>query len=273
MKKILAAIFALLVCSAIGYSQKSFTNSHFAISAGPSFPIGHFPDKNLLSDKSGLAGIGQALAISYAIRSEKPVGFLFELRGQRNPVSKKAVEKELARTPFRDVGIITPGPNPAPVSYTVYDPWNVKKSTWWSASLSAGLFYSAPAFNSGRTTLNAKALVGGIYAKSPKFEASSINELNAYTIKQSDESAFGFTYTLGADLFIYGKRRSFLIIGVEYAGTERLTFDDVDVLAYGRRGPAAELSTVYWEERHRANGLQTMSTINVMLGIGFRVGK
>ena len=155
MKKVFFILLVIFIYNADCFSQQK---SYFIITAGPSIPIGEFADKDLMSSSSGLAGVGQSLNISFAKVSVNKIGFAFELRGQRNPLSVRAIRKSLNGAKFFN-GVFSTGSPTAPPTFTTYPDWEVEKKSWWSVAATGGLYTEVPAFNSKNISFSARAFL------------------------------------------------------------------------------------------------------------------
>jgi hypothetical protein len=273
MKKMFVAALLLFLFTSEIFSQKSQAkNSYLTLSAGPSFPIGDFASKDLLSDKSGFAAVGQSLNISYTKISLNKIGFSIELRGQRNPVDVKAMEESLNKSVFATGFWASNGGMPPPqIPGTTFSNWNVKKNSWYAGSAMGGICAEVPLGSSKKTTFNAKLLVGGVFVKSPGIEANSNTDTTTAHLEQNSEYAFGFISTVGAGFHFNINKKLFFLAEANYTGTNKLSFDNIESKFRSTKGESGTPDYSVSVAQTTADGRQVLTVVNVNVGIGLRL--
>ena len=272
MKKEALLLLSLLISLVHAHTQSRQHQPHLGISIGPSFPVSHFAQDNITSSSSGFAKTGQAVSISYNRLIGKRLGLAASLRGQRNPLNIHSMEEEFSKIEvvqgFWTIG--DPSQPIPPLPTTNYPNWKFDKQSWVLGSLLLGGYGEFP-IGSEKTSFFAKALAGAIYAKTPRGEGISVTDTATASFVQPESSGFGFSYSVDAGVKFDISKNLSLLTSIEYTETNNLKFDAVTATFTATHGTpgtpeySVSQSSVYGEPR------QTISCINLMLGIALRL--
>lgn len=270
MKFILFLNIFLLLLVSPGHAQTIDHKSQLNFSLGPSFPIGQFANKNIYNDKAGIAGSGGTLTISYTYLMKKNIGFAVSLLGQVNPLNTHSMEESFAELKFASfvIGWGT-GPPSAPTGVS-YPDWKFKKASWKLGALLAG-GYGEFKTNSSKLTFTTKAIIGLVYAVSPKVDGSSITDTSNVHVTQSSESAFGFGYSLSGGIKIKLNKKMNFTSGLEYFGTNNITFKNIVASVTGVKNPSNPATMTAWQSTVASNSKQTISSLNLLVGLSLQL--
>ena len=257
-----------------GYLCLSQNRSYLSLSAGAAIPFRNFSNKDVTKNSSGLAGVGQSLNITYQNVAANKVGFAMELKGSRFPLANKAVEKKLNDTPIEDFGLIRVSHerSPAPqTTYTTYNNWQVKKSSYLSAALLAGVCAEIPAFDSKNIFFNARVLAGGVYFKLAEFDGTASTATSALRYQESDDTGFGFMYTVGGALHFRSDKKLFFTTGIDFLGTNNIRYSNYSIKGTQVKGRAGE--TDYQAGGYQLTGdvMFKVTAMNIVAGVGLRL--
>ena len=268
-------LLSILVLSTFfkAYTQNKYPVNTLSVSAGPSFPVGHYAGKNLEDEKAGLAGPGEQINISFEHKLNKTIGIAAVLYGTRNPVNTTSIEKQLDGEKFIDGFALTTGPGqPIPgAAYITYPNWKMDKKSWLSAALLAGPSIDIP-FSTATTNFSftAKAMIGVMYASSPKLQGKSNTDTVIAQITQNSASAFAFSYLLGAGIQYNKCKHISIHAGIDYLAAPRVTFKDATasfaVIKYpGSLNVAESYSSI------TTTAKQPVAVMNLTIGIGIKL--
>jgi hypothetical protein len=270
MKKIFGTGLLLFLVFTV-LAQDGKNPSRLEIGLGASIPIGTHSSGEINRHIKGFANTGQAVSISYYHRTKSKLGFLMMLSAQRNPLNTKALEEKYSNAPFYT---FTPssGP-PLPMTPKYYDNWNFNKEAWHTFSLMFGGYTNIP-FNAGsKFSFNAKAAIGVVYASSPEYKGIMQSDTAVIAIQQMDDHAIGFSYCLSPALHYSITPATQLTFNLTYFGTLNMNFKDVETAGTameqqpGQPGP----NTTYSGWKFTSNLEQSIQTINICLGLSFRL--
>lgn len=256
MKKLLILILLTCICAFQSFSQR---HDFLTLSLGGSFPVGEYGNKNTHDSKSGVAGPGGIVDISYGhpLRNSS-FGLMATLRGRFNPLDNKA---EIA---------------PLAAQYPDYA-WSAKNASWKSLALMVGAFYNKPldkrlAFQlailagAGENQLPGSTITG--FKSDPDIANEAqivLSNKRVYAVAFSAMAKAGVTYQLKKHLFLAGNVAFWNI---------RPSFKNVTVLedhSYGFVIPG--IISLYnarsWTRTpHVADYSQPMNSIDVSIGAG-----
>ena len=269
MKKIISLLPILFLIILNSYSQKENSKSDISISFGPSFPLGAFANKDIYSNTSGVAKIGEAVNISYTYLVDKHFGIAASLLGQRNTINTKSFEDAFSIHKFYDAfytgTIADPPGNP---SYSTYPNWHFDQKSWKSASLMVGGYCEFPLQPSGKISFTGKVMAGVVYAKSPGLYGSSITDTAKATITQSSNHAYGFEWLVSGGIKYPLTKKISLRSSVDYAGTNNISFHNIKTTFFTVHNYSTAMA--YASENYsEGGGKQNMSTVHLNFGIGF----
>lgn len=214
MKAIYLVTAVILLCSGNLVAQ-SMKNS-FSLSAGPSFPIGKFAQSDLSDTKAGNAssGITAALSYSHQLKNNFRVEAMFY--GQRNPLSRTHMEKELSeKTYFQDFG---------PRYYTN---WKVDDEKWYAGALLLGLSKQIPLTGLAHgLSVVPKVMAGMGYIQAPKIYAVSSMDTSYAVYERQNGSGVVPAFLAEVALNYQISNRISVYAGIEYFGSAGLSVKD-----------------------------------------------
>jgi opacity protein-like surface antigen len=272
MKQFISGALFFLACMAHAYSQNSQDKGYFSISAGPSFPIGNYGSKSINSSSAGFARVGESINISYSRLLGKRIGLSATVYGQRNPINTGALEAGFSQKKIYN-GIWT-GPTtepPAEFPYTVYPNWKFEKKSWLSSSLLAGGYGQFPLDKTNHISLTTKAMIGVIYAHSPKLSGNSTTDTSSAHIEQTDKSALGFTWLVSAGVLYNLNKNIFLLANLDYTGSNEIKFKNVKETITTMKGVPGSLNFSAEQSSVTGTSKQSISTLNFHAGVGFKL--
>jgi hypothetical protein len=272
MKAIVIPVTIFLLISLNSFSQNNIDKGSFAVSIGPAFPVGAYAAKDLSKPSSGFAKIGQSASVTYDRLLEKHFGFSAALHLQRNPLNTKAFETIFSQTKIYQ-GFWAGSPNQPPPSlpYTIYPNWKFEKRSWFFGSLRLGAFAQFYPKGSSNIVFITKAMIGVIYAASPRLVGNSITDTATAHIEQSKSSAFGFTYSVSGGIKYNLHKRVFLLTNLEFMGTNNIRFRDVKVSIITFKGSPGSPDYSGQQSLTTTDGKQVISSLNINIGIGLRL--
>src|SRR5215216_710639 len=192
-RKMKKRFFTLTVCLSVflyNYAQTKTVERDISFSAGPSFPIGKFNSKEFYSPSSGFAKTGLSINISYDHLIGKHFGIAATLKGQTNPLDINSMEKSFSKAKIYSgaFAFSAPPQTTPPSSYTTYPNWKFDKASWLLAVILLGPSAKFTMQSNGKTFFTTKAMIGAIYAKSPKLNGDSRTDTATAHIEQSSVS-------------------------------------------------------------------------------------
>jgi len=272
MKKFLLNLFLPLLYYGV-YGQSVKDNGQFSFSIGPSFPVGQFANKNITNDKAGIAGVGGVVNFSYQRPLKKNIGFSATLIAQINPTDRRSMERSFSQLDF-PMYFVWAGPgipaSPTPQATTTYPNWNFKRSSWKLGSLLIG-GYNQFKTSGSKIIFIPKLMAGLVYAASPKIDGESVTDTSYAHATQTSESAFGFGYLVGAGLKFRVTNKISFITGVDYFGTNRITFKDIVARVTVIRHPNDPATMSASQMQTTTDGKQVISSINLLAGIALKL--
>lgn len=266
MKKLLYLLAIAILPATQSYCQTTSFKSNLSISAGPSLPLGNFPKTDLLNNEAGFANIGQNIGIAYSYKLNKHLGLVGRIYGQRNGLNTGAMSDAYSHAGFfAAYGSIRKYPN-----------WEVEKSPWLTGSVMVGLSEEIAVSQSGKVSMIVIALTGLTYVQSPKIDANSKSDTSYTELKRDKSHAIGQSFLLGGGLkYAIGKRTS-IILNAEYAGTSKVSFEDVHEIVVASDGGLIipgfySIKNAYSVIGTEYNGSfkQRVSALNINLGFSF----
>jgi len=233
-RKALLAIVTLVTTFSLATAQD--THNYIGISLGPSFPIGDYGSKDADNENGGLANTGAIFDLSYAYRfGQGPFGVTAMIRGQANLTDAQALANIFANQ--------FPGIT-----------WTVESDPWTIGCLMVGGFAS---FNlSGKTSFDARAMIGLAAANSPELNISANVQGIPIWVKQSSTYGSSAAFLVGAGFKFALGNRLYLLANLDYMGLKP-EFEDVETI-----GSDGSRSFDTWS--------QPMATLNAGVGIAFR---
>lgn len=266
MRNVLSVLIGLLFVVS-SFSQKS--NKYFSIVTGASFPIRDFGNDDITDEKAGVAKLGQAGSISYTQLTGKKLGFAITIQGQRSPIDTRSAEKKFSELNFNQ-GILSVGtdPNqpPPPSPPVKYPNWKFQKRSWLSGALLLGGYGEFTSLGSGDFSFLTKAMLGPVYAEAPQIRGSSTTDTATAVYEQTGSSAFGLAYLVSGGIKLHVNKRLYFLTSLEYMGTNKMTFDDIEATLTTTKGTPGGGFTIS-QSKVTGSGKQTISTINLVVGI------
>ena len=250
MKKILLVFMCVASVSSV-FSQVKNGNT-FSFSVGPAFPIGQFGSKDFLSETSGLAKPGGAVSINYTKFVSANFGITICAQGQHNPMDVAVLEEEFGN------------------SITDFPVWSFDKRSWLYGALLLGGSGQFAMDKKNKFTLITKAMAGIAFAKSPGMAGKSATAAGLASVEQNKKTATGFTYCVGAGINYSINKSVFLTSSLTYNGTNKMTFKDVQTIVTSVEGTPGSPDYAAQQYMTTVNGMQTISSVNLLFGIGFR---
>jgi len=271
-KKLVFLIPALLLLSFCCNAQVKKDNGQLNFSIGPSFPVGHYASKDIQSDKAGIATTGGVASFFYTLLFKKKIGIVVSLLGQINPLDKRSIEKSFDQLKMNSSAFVwgTGEPTMPPSNGTTYPNWKFKNASWKLATLLAG-GYGEFKTGSPHIAVTSKAMLGLVYVSSPKIDGSSMTDTTNVHVTQSSESAIGFGYSLSGGIKIKLNNKIDFISGLEYFGTNNITFKNVVASVTGVKNPSNPATMTAWQSTVTANGKQTISSVNLLVGLSLQL--
>jgi len=270
MRNVLSLTIGLLFALS-SFSQK---NKYFSVVTGASLPIGNFGNDDITDDEAGVAKLGQAGSISYAQLTGKKLGFTITIQGQRNPFDTKAAEKKFSEINFnRDVMSVGTNPNlpPPPSPPVKYPNWKFQKRSWLSGALLMGGYGEFASTASSRFSIVTKLMLGPLYAESPEIRGTSVTDTVTAVYEQTSSSSFGLAYLLSGGIKLHINKRLYFLTSLEYMGTNRMTFDDIEATLTTSKGVVGDPGFIITQSKLTGSARQTVSTINLVAGIAVRL--
>jgi hypothetical protein len=249
-------------------AQEIVNNRALSLYFGPSFPIGHFADKNPSNNLSGYARPGESAVISFDQPFYKHLGLVAEIYGERNGLNTTVLANQFAGTWFFN-GLGSGYPRQ-------YPNWTIDKKSWYLESALLGLCQEFSLRKNSKISLMAKAMIGIALGQSPELDAKSESDSSYTTITQNGASAVGFSYSVSGSIKYRLNPKIHLLLQAAYFATANLDFKNVTETIISTNGglnvpktysfsnsvmpPILALST--------GPSKQPISTINVLIGIG-----
>ena len=263
-------VFAIILVNFFdAHAQAEKKEDYLELTAGASFPMGHYRSADMYDSESGFAEVGEVFIFSFIHMVHKNIGLAAAVHGQRNPLNTKALETSFNQANFYN-GVVPvsyvgqPAGNPPAERY--YN-WKFEKKSWWLGSILVGGYGQCVMSSAGKTVLTAKAMMGALYAAAPGLSGTSVSDTTRASITQSSGSAWGMGYTLAAGGKYKLAGKLFLRAEVEYLGSSELTFNDVKATftssRYRNNFPASF-------SQHTMTGVtkQKIASLNLNVGIG-----
>ncbi|MEO6721221.1 MAG: hypothetical protein ABIN67_12700 [Ferruginibacter sp.] len=269
-KKLSLLTFVCLIQATLTFSQIK-NKGNISLMVGPAFPTGQFAGTNLFDESSGFAKTGTAISLSY---TTKPLlnnwAFLINLAAQKNPINTNAFESTLSKAKIYQGFYFGTGTNnpPPQENYSVYPNWKFENKSWLYASLQVGTKGQFSIDKQNKTWLTTNVTVGVLYLKSPQLKGSSITDTASAFISQSKSSGYGLIYSFGVGMNYYLNRTIFLTSTLNYIGTSKVTFKNVEGTLTTTKGTPGSSSYSIQQSTTTANGQQAVSSINLLIGIG-----
>ena len=262
-------MFAILFHTTLAFSQTKHTG-YISLMAGPAFPSGHFANTNLFDQASGFAKAGEAISLSYTKHVSTDWGLSIGLAAQRNPINTGAFESSFSKAKIYQGFSFGSNPNnPPQVDYVIYRNWNFETKSWLYAALQRGIKREFSLNNQRTALLVTNANVGVLYVTSPQLKGSSITDTATAIITQNKSSGFGLIYSLGVGMNYYLNKTIFLTSTLNYTGTNNVSFNDVKSTLLITKGMVGSANYSVQQSTVTANGKQALSSINLLVGIGF----
>ena len=270
MQKLLTLIFFLLTI--FNCYPQSKNKGYIALSIGPALPVGNFGSKDLNSNWSGFANIGEFANFSFSHLIVKHVGFSVIWHGQRNPLNTKSLAGEFSKHPIYQLQFVasdgTTPPPPSPPSYKYYKNWKFDKGSWLCGSLLIGGYSSFPVKKLTNLSFISKALIGVVFAKSPKLNGTSTSDTSSARAEQTSSSGSGFSYLISGGIK-YDLKKICFLVNLDYLATNKIRFHDIKSTLTTVEDPNGLPS--YQQSSVTTDGRQNIGTINLSIGIGLRL--
>jgi len=251
MKKILL-LFLICVASVSSVFSQVKNGNTFSFSVGPAFPTGQFASKDFLSESSGLAKTGGAVSINYTKFVSANFGITVCVQAQHNSMDVDVLEKEFGN------------------SLTDFPVWSFDPRSWLYGALLLGGTGQFAMDKKNKFMLITKAMAGVAFAKSPGMAGKSVTATGLASVEQNKKTATGFAYCVGAGINYSISESVFLTSSLTYNGTNKMTFKDVQTVITSVEGTPGSPDYVAQQYMTTINGKQTISSVNVLFGIGFR---
>ena len=235
MKKGSVLIVTFLRFVVIAFSQDK---GYFAISLGPSIPLGDFASKDMDNESAGFAKPGAIFDLSFGYKLGKNVGVTALLRGQSNKLDGNAISNEMSKQLPDDVSEQT------------------KVGSWAIGAFLAGVYSSIPVAK--QVTFETRLMMGVLSVKAPEILIDLTGPGGTAWVKQKSASTTAFAYLAGIGIKYDAGKRVAVLANIDYLGAKP-QFDNV------------EITTNLLDLQNETNDYtQDFGSINVSFGIGYR---
>jgi opacity protein-like surface antigen len=251
MKRILimCVIYVLLVSPV--FSQDKQQNA-LSVSIGPAFATGQFASKDFFSETSGFAKPGPAFSLTYTRYLSEKFGITLSAQGQQNAMNVNALESEFGK------------------NFSGFPEWSFDKRSWLYGAVLLGGTRQFALDKKNRLMLEVKAMAGIAFAKSPGMSGGSVNSTGLVSVEQNKASGSGFTFCTGAGINYAINKSLFLTAAVTYNGADKMKFKDVKTVTTSLQGTPGMPDYQAQQYITTTNEQQTISSVNLLFGIGFR---
>lgn len=244
------------------------SKSTLSLSIGPSFPLGNYAKTDPANNLSGYSKAGESINISFNYKLNNGVVFEAMLYGERNGLNTKAFANQ-----FSEVGFFTFYGDPR-----YYSNWTIDKKSWNVESLLLGVtrhwLIGKP---NSRISILAKTLVGLANVQSPELNANSKTDTSYVILHQNNSSAIGTSFLLSAGAEYKLSKNLGILFSCEYYGTTQIFFKNLTEIIAATNGglgvpeiySLSNSVSTYIAESYADNNKQTISSININLGICF----
>jgi hypothetical protein len=272
MKKKFLTAAILLFIFLNSYSQVGKDKGYFALTIGPSFPIGNYAKSDVTNSMLGLAKMGDVVNISYSCLTGKNFGIAATLLGQINPLNIHSMEQSFAQLKLKIAsGFVTEPGQPLPnTPGNTYPNWQFEKHSWKLAAVLFGGYGQLPSGNSGKISFITKAMIGIMYAVAPKLKGSSITDTAGAYIEQSSGSAVGFSFLLSGGIKYQLNNKISLLSNLDFLGTGNLTFKNIKATVTTTKGTTGSLNYSIQQSIATGNTKQKISSLNLNFGVAFK---
>lgn len=242
------------------------------LSVGAAAPLGKFGQDEINNSRSGFAKTGVLIDLSYARSLSKRIWVEVMLHGQQNPLNTSALEDGFSNTPFYQGVYVSPvvGPPPPPSSGTTYKNWKFEDDNWLTASLLFGVNGRYPLGASQKLFAQARLMLGPVYVSSPEINGTSSSPTATAHLEQTDANGWGVAYTAGGGVEYDVSNSIYLLGKLDVFGTTSIKFKDIKATLTTFTGPVSNPATVS-QTTVTGDAKQAVSTLNVAVGIGFRL--
>jgi hypothetical protein len=261
-----------LILIAFNCFAQNKNNGTIVFSIGPSFPVGKYASKDIMSNSAGLAKTGETASLSFYSKRKKQFGFTVAMQAQRNPLNTKALENGFSQAKFSQFVVFASNGTmpPPPSSYTTYPNWKFDKHAWLAASLLAGCYAEFASHNSSLSFI-LKGMIGGLYVSSPKLNGKSITDTATASFEQNSKSGIGFTCLLGSGIKYQLSKKLSLYSDLEYAGTNDIKFKKIHGVFFTTHGSPGSPNYSVSQATITADRRQKITNINFRIGMGLRL--
>lgn len=232
------------------FSQTKETN-YLSVSVGPAFAMSKFAGNDVTDPSAGLAKTGVAISLSYSKMLSPYIGIAAQLQAQRNPVNTTALSNY-----FRDL--------------TGYSNWSFNKAGWSYGALLVGPESQMAIDKANKIQFIARIMAGIAYAKSPGISGQSKTANTAGYVEQDNKTATGFILNTMAGLNYSTGSALVLSASIAYNGTNKITYKQVKTTITTTQGSPGSVGYAIQQSSSTIDGKQSISSVNVLLGIGFR---
>ena len=164
-----------------------------------------------------------------------------------------------------------PNQPPPPSPPVKYPNWKFQKRSWLSGALLMGGCGEFASTESSGFSIVTKLMLGPVYVESPEIRGSSITDTTTATYEQTSSSSFGLAYLLSGGIRLHINKRLYFLTSLEYMGTNRMKFDDIEATLTTTKGVLGEPGFIITQAKTTGSGKQTISTINMVAGIAIRL--
>jgi hypothetical protein len=250
MKKIFLLLLSFILCNTVMNAQAKEKNS-LSLSIGPAFAMSKFASTDAVDPLAGLAKTGFAASLSWSKMLSAYIGIAAQLQGQRNAVNTTTLKKY-----FEDA--------------TGYANWNFDKTGWSYGALMAGPESRMALDKADKLQFIARIMAGIIYAKSPGMSGQSRSANTAGYVAQDKKTATSFILNTMVGLNYSTSNNLFLSAAISYNGTNKMTYKQVTTTVTTTQGTPASATYAIQQYSNTVDGKQSISSVNLLLGIGFR---
>ena len=273
-RRLLFLIPAFLALGSFIYSQPVKNKDQLSFSIGSSFPVGQYANKNINSNKAGIASVGGAVNFSYTHMSKKKISIVASLIGQINPLRRYSMEESFSERKFVwPILVVWSGSGPPPFppqSSVTYSNWKFKNSTWKLGTLLLG-GYKEFKTRSPNIAFTSKLQAGLVFVSSPEVDGSSITDTTNIHVTQTNASAFGFSYLVSGGLKIKLNAKINFLTSVEYFGTNNITFKNIVASLLAIKSTSNPANNTAFQNTTTANAKQRITSVNLFAGFGLRL--
>lgn len=233
----------------------------FSIAAGPSIPLGQYSNTNIQRISSGGAKPGSQINLSFDHKVNSSFSFSVMAFAQSHGINAREAAKFLSERSYRYRYNLTDS--------VYYKNWKFDKNRWLNAGLLLG--GKNEFFLNKQLSLTTKALIGIVFTTSPTLSAKSLSDSTEGTFSRSGKSGHAVAYVFDAGVKYKLNQKLFVLLGLQYLGTNHVKFEQVIQRTSSKITYDAGYSSQVSFQRITADFWQSIQTLDVNIGIGFKL--